>query len=341
MSKFQEENLIFLISQPRAGSTMTQKIVASHPEIFTHSESWIMLHPFYQMKSSGIETEYIQKHSSKAVNEFIDLLPNKQEDLYTAIKDSYLNLYGKIAEANNSTYFLDKTPRYFLIIDELIRTFPKAKFVVLLRNPLEVLSSIYNTWVKQRFANIKDMKKDILDAPALLLKAIENYPDRIYKLRYEDIINDTEDEMKKLFQYLNLDFKEEFIHYGDLSKEKWTMGDQENVYKYSEPIKASIGKWKSSINDKTLYNLLFDYLNYLGEETFSKMNYHDEYQEAIKILKSHKVFVKHRINLIDYLNNQNFNSEVGSSVSSMFTKICEDWKKKITRKKLDDYGDII
>lgn len=48
------ENLIFLISQPRAGSTMLQKVLGSHPEIHTVSEPWVALPPSspYEKKAS-------------------------------------------------------------------------------------------------------------------------------------------------------------------------------------------------------------------------------------------------------------------------------------------------
>ena len=54
----QGENLIFIISQPRAGSTLLQRILGGHPEIHTAAEPWIMLHPLYALKSKGCSAEY-------------------------------------------------------------------------------------------------------------------------------------------------------------------------------------------------------------------------------------------------------------------------------------------
>ena len=58
MSDFSQKNLIFLISQPRAGSTLTQRILGSHQDIHTISEPWIMLHPFYALRDKGCQMEY-------------------------------------------------------------------------------------------------------------------------------------------------------------------------------------------------------------------------------------------------------------------------------------------
>ena len=39
------EDLIFVISQPRLGSTFLQRLLAGHPEVQTSAETWLMLHP--------------------------------------------------------------------------------------------------------------------------------------------------------------------------------------------------------------------------------------------------------------------------------------------------------
>src|SRR6516165_4829830 len=51
-------NLIFLFSQPRAGSTLLQRILGRHPDIHTVAEPWIMLPSFYVMRPDRCEAEY-------------------------------------------------------------------------------------------------------------------------------------------------------------------------------------------------------------------------------------------------------------------------------------------
>jgi hypothetical protein len=51
------KNLIFLISQPRAGSTLTQAILGSHRDIYTLSEPWLMLHPIYALRPEDYQGE--------------------------------------------------------------------------------------------------------------------------------------------------------------------------------------------------------------------------------------------------------------------------------------------
>ena len=48
----------------------------------------------------------------------------------------YSHLYNcALKDTGKKFFFLDKTPRYHYIISEIYRTFPKAKLIILLRNP--------------------------------------------------------------------------------------------------------------------------------------------------------------------------------------------------------------
>lgn len=64
-------NLIFLISQPRSGSTLLQKILSKSPDIATTSEPWISLHPIFSYKTNGISTVYNSKLAIEALAEFL------------------------------------------------------------------------------------------------------------------------------------------------------------------------------------------------------------------------------------------------------------------------------
>ena len=45
------ENLIFIISQPRSGSTLLQRMLSGNKDIKTSAETWLMLHPLYAVRS--------------------------------------------------------------------------------------------------------------------------------------------------------------------------------------------------------------------------------------------------------------------------------------------------
>jgi hypothetical protein len=117
----------------------------NHSEIASLAEPWVMLPLVYATRKSGIFAEYNQDWSSQAVNDFISVLPGGKATYQAELRDFVIQLYSKHCP-NGESYFLDKTPRYYLIIEELAEIFPDAKFIFLFRNPVEILSSILSTW---------------------------------------------------------------------------------------------------------------------------------------------------------------------------------------------------
>ena len=66
---FRETGLIFLISQPRSGSTMLQKILGANKDVHTVSEPWIALHLLYMLRERGVTAEYGHALARAAVAE--------------------------------------------------------------------------------------------------------------------------------------------------------------------------------------------------------------------------------------------------------------------------------
>ena len=141
---------IFLFSIPRSGSTLLQRMLAGHPEISTVSEPWILLPLVYSQKQTGQLSNYSHRNSQLGINDVINQLPQKERDYNLAIRSMSDHIYEKLC-LNNEKYFLDKTPRYHLIAQEIISIYPDAKFIFLFRNPLDVYASVMTTWGDNSF----------------------------------------------------------------------------------------------------------------------------------------------------------------------------------------------
>ena len=183
-------HLIFLISQPRAGSTMLQRILAGHGDVQTLSEPWLMLHPFYALRQAGYEAEYNAGVARGAVLDFLQSLPRGEQDYLEGLRRMYLYLYDRALAGSGKHFFLDKTPRYYFVIPELLRTFPEAHFIILLRNPLGVLNSVLSTRVRENWYALHKFKHDLLRAPQLILAGLEQLGDKAIVVHYEQLLQD-------------------------------------------------------------------------------------------------------------------------------------------------------
>jgi hypothetical protein len=279
------EGLVFVISQPRAGSTLLQRMLGSHPEIHTVSEPWLMLHPIYALRSEGHEAEYNARGAWKGLQGFIQTLPDGQDVFNEGIRRMYSYLYTQAITTSGKRYFLDKTPRYYFIIPDLYRIFPKAHYIILLRNPLAVLSSIINTWTKHWFA-LYNHKHDLLQAPRLLLKGIKDVGEQGVVVHYEELVKNPEDVTRRICSKLGISFVHEMVKYGSSDLPHWGFGDQNKVYEHSVPTRQYTDKWIHAISNPQVWRLAHDYLPLLGRETVDQMGY--SYEGLSAIIREHK-----------------------------------------------------
>ncbi|GBF80328.1 sulfotransferase family protein [Aphanothece sacrum] len=273
MAAFCQKNLIFLISQPRAGSTLTQRILGSHREIYTVSEPWIMLHPLYALRENGYQAEYSVQNSKKALDSFLELHPEGEDAYFQAVRQMSLNLYEGLLRQSDKKFFLDKTPRYYYILPELYRTFPDAKYIFLIRNPLAILVSIFNTFVQEHWWKIQYYQDDLLKAPDLIAQGLLNFQGNILVLRYESLLSNPSAEIEKVCCFLNLSFEPEIVSYGNYDSEKWQFGDQSLIQCQTKPSSDNLDRWQQDLHNPITWQSANNYLEFLGQDLLTGLGY--------------------------------------------------------------------
>ena len=284
--KMQGENLIFLISQPRAGSTLLQRILENHLEIHTTPEPWLMLHPMYALRSNSYEAEYNHNLAQVAVNDFLQTLPKAEETYFEGIRRMHTYLYECALADSGKRYFLDKTPRYYHIIPELYRTFPKAKFIILLRNPLAVLSSIISTWVKKDWYKLSQHEHDLITAPQLLINGIEVIgEENCLVIQYEELLKSPESTVKTICKKLDIEFIPGMLNYGIKNTHQDGFGykdQKKDVYLTGKPNHQNVHKWIDNLNNPQTWQVVNDYLEILDPAIVKQMGY--SYEELRQIV---------------------------------------------------------
>jgi hypothetical protein len=284
--KSKNDNLIFLISQPRAGSTLTQKMLGSHSMIHTQSEPWVMLHPLHALKPEGLITDYNAHLHTNGLRDFISSLPGGEAHYIEQVAATYAGFYNAICEAHGKKCFLDKTPRYYLIIPELVKYFPEAKFLFLWRNPLAVLNSIINTWTQADWYRLSDYKSDLYLAPQLMNQARKLLGDKALQISYEELLANPAVQIELMCRYLEIPFEAEMIDYGNTGLSNWQYGDKGTVYEKGKPDAIHADLWHQSLNNPQHWRTLYDYLKMLGEKEYNAAGY--DYHGSMDILQQYK-----------------------------------------------------
>lgn len=287
-SSYKGHDLIFLISQPRAGSTMLQRLIGGHADVHVMAEPWVMLHPLYALKRSGVDAEYRSSLARQGLDDYLTQFP-EGEDLYVeSLRSQAAVLYGRALALAGRRYFLDKTPRYYNIIPELHRVFPQARFVFLFRNPLAVLSSILDTWLGGDPTRIDSyLHRDLYEAPEMLLEGVERLSEEAVIINYENMVARPEEELRRICARLDLAFNKEILNYGQNLPPNGRFGDPANVHKHERPVSDYVSKWERKLCRPDLIALAKDYLQHLGPHNLARMGYiYDELDSKIRNLKA-------------------------------------------------------
>jgi len=238
-----QERMVFVISPPRSGSTMLQRMLGSHSQIYTHPEPHIvapLAHLGYYANVDKAPYDHI--NAAEAIREYVEELPNKENDYLDACR-AYLDvLYGRMVDKSGRKTMLDKTPANALVLPFLSRVYPEARYVVLTRHPLAVLSSYAGSFFEGDY-DAAVAFNDILGryVPAMA-KFLRERPAPVYHIKYEDLVKQPEAKMAEIFAFLGLPNEEGAVDYGKHDHVVKSYGDPKASAE-SRPTTKSVSTW--------------------------------------------------------------------------------------------------
>lgn len=262
---------LFIFSLPRSGSTLLQRVLAADHRIGTLAEPWVLLPFIYPLKKYGVYAEYSHKFMHLALNDFMAELPNGKQDYLAAVGTAMLELYQKAAH-DDAQFFLDKTPRYALISNEIIDMFPGGKFIFLWRNPLAIVASMIETLGRGRW-NVFYFKIDLFDGMSNLVDSYRQHADQMCAIQYENFLEYPEETLSSLAAYLEMELDADVLRGFSGVRFSGSMGDPTGAKEYQAVSTAPIEKWKSVINNPLRKMWCKRYLRWLGKERLNTMGY--------------------------------------------------------------------
>ena len=231
--------------------------------------------------------EYQSEMARQGLDDFLMDVPEGEELYIQALRKMGTILYNRIIELSGKPFYLDKTPRYYLIIPELYKVFPKAKFLFLLRNPIAVLSSVLATWFENQPQALAKSSNhlDIIKGPKYLIQGIEQLKEQAIVLHYESLVENPRKVMQHACNRIGIPFSENILEYGRFPAPKGRFGDAVGIHKHVRPVKDYTDKWIENLATPNLIEFSLEYLSALGPEIISHMGY--SYKEIRETLISH------------------------------------------------------
>lgn len=263
---------IFIFSVSRSGSTLVQRVIGAHARVATVSEPWLLLPHAYTLRRQGVDAEYLHFRMVEAIEDFCEELPGGREQYKRALHDFALGLY-RDAAGPEASWFLDKSPPYCLVAEEIIELFPEGRFVFLWRNPLSIVASIIKTWEPWRPTMFRD---DLFVGLPRLVAAYERNRERAHAVRFEQLIGGDPAPWRALMDYLEIEFEPDALSSFAAVALNGRMGDPTGVRRYTELSAEPEQKWKGTLANPLRRAWCRRYLRFLGHERLALMGYDAE-----------------------------------------------------------------
>ncbi|PZU46870.1 MAG: hypothetical protein DI568_10925 [Sphingomonas sp.] len=185
---------IFILGMPRAGSTLVEQILASHPLVEGTQEL-----PDIQMMATRLGGE---------VDAYPELLADLPPERLRALGEEYL-ARTRPQRRTDRPYFIDKMPNNWLHTGFIRLILPNAKIIDARRHPLACCFANF----KQHFArgqafaySLEHMARYYADYVRLMAHFDHTAPGAVHRVIYEQMVDDTEAQVRALLSYLGLPF---------------------------------------------------------------------------------------------------------------------------------------
>ena len=263
---------------PRAGSTLLQNIVFQN-------------HQFYATNTSGLA--HILKDLVASFSNTIEFRNDYTFD--TWIKPAFLNfcregIYGWWKSRTNKPYVLDKSRIWIHDVPFLNELFPNPKIIILVRDLRNVLASYEKMYINdftQKYFTFND-KTSIRNITVdnrydyylndttlnLFLIHLYNiihspYKNKLYIMKYEDLVENPKNELEKMYKYLEVPYyeKHQFNRVVQHTKENdnYNLFGDHKIHSKVQKIPSNLSKlMPKHISDKIYkeYDWFFKEFNY-------------------------------------------------------------------------------
>lgn len=266
------ENLVFIFSLPRSGSTLLSFLLGGHSEVYCPPEPWFLLKLVNLTSRADCEGDFDDVLATIGTEEFLD-----GSSLFEAAGAFALTAYNRKLASAGKSIFVDKTPRYYHILDAIEAIFPKAKKIWLKRNPLDIAYSYRTTW---------DMGADVITGERFtshtldfgvglfrLADYFENESAYKIQIKYEDIVSSPVESLKILCDFLGIAVESQMATFAENSKmieehKRASMGDVK-IFESTSIHADSVDKGLANFSREDLEQIL----SVFGLKIFDRMGY--------------------------------------------------------------------
>lgn len=265
---------VFIVGGPRCGTTLAARILNNHPRLFMPGETHFFddiyskrdgigdirgqgtlkrVHSMLSDMYARYNEPQDQARVSRLLSDVLSLPEFESrcrtyKDVFDYFMRAQMEYEGKERWGNN-------TPRDLYNVDDILRFYPDAKFIVCVRDVRDFMLSYKDKWKRESGGNARRLKRlyhPVITALqwksmmrlALSLPLVVHENNLVY-VRYEDIVTAPEDIVRKICSVIGEDYHPRMLDVvtNNSSSERGRAGI----------FTTSVGRWKGRLPDEEAY----------------------------------------------------------------------------------------
>jgi len=197
---------IFVLGMPRSGTTLTEQILCSHPDVYGAGElNWVP-------RLRSLMPKVVE--GGKQYPEAMQVITGQN------LKSAANYYLKRLAEQEDeSPRVVDKLPHNFDNVGLISLMFPNASIIHMDREPRDVaVSNFFQNFAARQglmgFAyDLRDIGHMLNDHDRIMAHWHELFPGRIYELNYQQLVSDPENVIADLLEYCGLEWDDRVLEF--------------------------------------------------------------------------------------------------------------------------------
>ena len=213
----------FVCGVTRSGTTLLRLMLDAHPDVAIPGEThWVpkLIKAFERGRQSGDDAATLAIDHKRWGDFHLDgnELRERIKGLHpVTAADSIRAFYLMYAEREGKSRYGDKTPGYIQEMRRIQRVLPEARFVHIIRDGRDVsLSHLRMNWGPEDYEQSARLWRNRIRRAQKIAPTIDHYTE----IHFEDLVADTEGELRRICDFIDLDFDPAMLDYHERAEDR-------------------------------------------------------------------------------------------------------------------------
>jgi hypothetical protein len=254
---------VFIVGCGRSGTTVLRLMLDAHPKLAIPGESNFIRYRWNERRVYWTRGRFVPERLLEDIladgnlrtwgisaDDVRDLVRAHESPGFADVVAAPFQVYARM---HNKPRWGDKTPIYVLSIPALASLFPDSKFVHLIRDGRDVaLSYLAIPTFEGGIWHAAWRWRDWVTAGVRSGKELG--PERYIQLKYEELVTHTEQELRNLCQFLDLDFEAGMLRYYEHADQRLEAPSERIRFhsKASQPPSLSSRNWRTDMSPQAV-----------------------------------------------------------------------------------------